>query len=94
MGREREIGTTLERLHLDHKRLLHATSHRWRAAMRAAPRSWDDGPDGAALCHDLFGVGVSEAHGAAPCVRFRCDQPREAEGVALQFVDHPYCHWS
>ena len=28
--------------------------HRWRAAMRAAPRSWDDWT--AALCHDLFGV--------------------------------------
>ena len=52
--------------------------------MRAAPRSWDDGPDGAALCHDLFGVGgVSEAHGAA-CVRFRCGPPRDAEGVVLQ----------
>jgi len=71
----------------------HATCHQWRAAMRAASRSWDDGPDGAALCHGLFGVGVSEAHGAA-CVRFRCGQPRDAEGVALQFVDHPYCHWS
>ena len=37
----------------------------WRAAMRAALRSWDDGPDGAALCHDLFGV----------CVRFRWKRP-------------------
>ena len=93
MGREREVGTALERLLLDHERPLHATSHRWRAAMRTAPRSWDDGPDGAALCHDLFGVGVSEAHGAA-CVRFRCGQPRDAEGVALQFVDNAYCHRS
>jgi hypothetical protein len=75
-GREREVGTALERLHLDHEGPLHATCHRcmavgllfcrlvltlnsnsaWRAAMRAAPRSWDDGLDGAALCHDLFGV--------------------------------------
>ena len=84
MGREREVGTALELLHLDHERPLHATCHRWRAAMRAAARSWDDGPDGAALCHDLFGVGgVSEAHGAA-CVRFRCGPPRDAEGVVLQ----------
>ena len=55
MGREREVDTTLERLHLDHERPLHATCHRWRAAMRAVPRSWDDGLDGAALCHGLFG---------------------------------------
>ena len=50
--------------------------------MRAAPRSWDDGMDGAALCHDLFGVCASAAHGTA-CVRFRCGPPRDAEGVVL-----------
>ena len=33
---EREVGAALERLHLDHERPLHATCHRWRAAMRAA----------------------------------------------------------
>ena len=49
MGREREVGKALERLHLDYERPLHATCHRWRAAMRAAPRSWDDGLDGVAL---------------------------------------------
>ena len=49
MGREREVGKALERLHLDHERPLHATCHRWRAAMRAAPRSWDDRLDGAAV---------------------------------------------
>ena len=70
MGREREVGKALERLHLDHEQPLYATCHRWRATMRAAPRSWDDGHDGAALCHDLFGVCASEAHGAA-CVQFR-----------------------
>ena len=88
---ERGVGTALERLHLDHERPLHATCHRWRAAMPAAPRSWDDGRDGAALCHDLFGVCASAAHGAA-CVRFRCGPPRDAEGVVLRFVDHAYCH--
>ena len=62
---ERGVGAALERLHLDHERPLHATCHRWRAAMPAVPRSWDDGLDGAALCHDLFGV--CAAHGAA-CV--------------------------
>ena len=76
--REREVGAALERLHLDHERPLHATCHRWRAAMPAAPQSWDDGLDGAALCHDLFGVCVSAAHGAA-CERFRCGPPRDAE---------------
>jgi hypothetical protein len=49
VGWEREVGKALERLHLDHERPLHATRHRWRALMRAAPRSWDDGLDGAAL---------------------------------------------
>ena len=42
-----------------------------------------------ALCHDLFGVCASAAHGAA-CVRFRCGPPRDAEGVVLQLVDHAY----
>jgi len=35
--RVREVGKALERLHLDHERPLHATCHRWRAVMRAAP---------------------------------------------------------
>ena len=61
VGREREVGKALERLHLDHKQPLHATCHRWRATMRAAPRSWDDEHDSAALCHHLFGVCASEA---------------------------------
>ena len=43
--------------------------------------------DWTALCHDLFGVRVSEAHGAA-YVRFRCGPPRDAKGVVLQFVNH------
>ena len=67
---EREVGAALERLHLDHERPLHATCHRWRAAMPAAPRSWDDGLDGAALCHDLFGVCASAAHGPARVCAF------------------------
>ena len=33
------VGAALDRLHLDHERPLHATCHRWRAAMPAAPRS-------------------------------------------------------
>ena len=61
---------TLERLHLDHERPLHATraTGRPRGDARGRPRSWDDGLDGAALCHDLFGVCASAAHGPA-CVR-------------------------
>ena len=64
-----------------------------RRSARAAPRSWDDGLDGAALCHDLFGVCASEAHGGA-CVRFRCGPPRDAEDGTrmLQFVDNAYCN--
>ena len=92
---EREVGAALERLHLDHERPLHATCHRWRAALPRVPRSWDDGQDGAALCHALFGVCVSEVHGDA-CVRFRCGPPRDAEDGTrvLQFVDHAYGHRS
>ena len=66
---------------------------RWRAALRAAPRSWGDGLDGAALCRVLFGVRASAAHGAA-CVRFRCGPPRDVEGVVLRSVDNAYCHRS
>ena len=32
-GEERKVGKALERLHLDHERPLHATCHRWRAAL-------------------------------------------------------------
>jgi hypothetical protein len=88
---KREFGAALERLHLDHERLLPAAARCRCTAMPAAPRSWDDGLDGAALCHDLFGVCASAAHGPA-CVRFRCGPPRDAEGVVPQFVDHAYCH--
>ena len=72
---EREAGEALERL----ERPLHETCHRWRTAFSrcSTPRSSDDGLDGAALCHDLFGVCASEAHGEA-CVRFRCGPPRDA----------------
>ena len=40
VGREREVGTALEWLHMGHELPLHATCHRWRAVMCAAPRSW------------------------------------------------------
>ena len=99
MRTEREVGEALERLHLDHERPLHETCHRWRAALPScgAPRSWDDGLDGAALCHDLFGVCAcaSGVNGEA-CVRFRCGPPRDAEDGTrvLQFVDNAYCHRS
>ena len=60
------------------------TYHRWRDAIPAAARSWDDELDCAALCHDLFGVCVGEAHGTA-CVRFLCSPPGDAEDdVVLQ----------
>ena len=78
---EREVGEALQRLHLDHERPLHETCHRWRATLPScgAPRSWDDGLDGAALCHDLFGVCAcaSGVNGEA-CVRFRAISVRPA----------------
>ena len=53
MRTEREVGEALERLHLDHEPPVARG-----AALPScgAPRSWDDGLDGAALCPDLFGV--------------------------------------
>ena len=81
----------LERLHLDHERPLHLTCRWWREQLPAVPGAWDDGLDGAALCHDLFGVCASDTCGAAR-VRFRCSPPRDASGARLQFVDHAYCH--
>ena len=86
-----EASEVLERLHLDHERPLHLTCRWWREQLPVAPQRWDDGLDGAALCHDLFGVCASDVHGAAR-VRFRCGPPRNASGARVQFVDHAYCH--
>jgi hypothetical protein len=61
----------------------------WRAAMRAAPRSWDDGLDGAALCHDLFGVcAVSvEAPGRHQARQRSRDRRARAPGRSSWHVD-------
>jgi hypothetical protein len=68
-----------------------------RGDARGAAVVWDNGLDGAALCHDLFGVCASAVHGAA-CVRFRGGPPRDVEGVVLRCVDHACtaigCSWS
>jgi hypothetical protein len=61
----------LERLHLDHEQDVQVTCDMWRAALPPSPRAWDDGVDGALLCHLLFGVGEDPTHGP-PMVRFRC----------------------
>ena len=94
---EREVGAALERLRIwtTSGRCMRRVPPVGRAAMPAAPRSWDDGLDGAALCHELFGVCASAAHGPA-CVRaFGAARPRDRRGlVVLQFVDHAYCHRS
>ena len=50
-------------LHLDHERPVHLMCARWAKALPAHPASWDDGIDGDALCHDLFGVRDDEQHG-------------------------------
>ena len=81
------MSEALERLHLDHERPLHLTCRWWLEQLPAVPQAWDDGLDGAALCHDFFGVCASDGCGAAR-VPFRCGAPRDASGARLQFVDH------
>ena len=46
----------LKFLHLDHERPVHRICAVWANALPEHPASWDDGVDGGALCHDLFGV--------------------------------------
>ena len=58
-------------LHLDHEQDVQITCDMWRAALPPAPASWDDGIDGALLCHLLFGVVEDPVHGRA-MLRFRC----------------------
>ena len=45
---------TLGELHLDHEHDLVVTCGRSRRALPRAPATWDDGVDGALLCHLLF----------------------------------------
>ena len=98
MTAEREVGAALERLHLDHERPLHASCNVPPVARGNARGAAvvDDGMDGAALCHDLFGV-CARARRTAPRVcafgAVRRATPRVScvEGVVLQFVDHAYC---
>ena len=87
-----DASEALERLHLDHERPLHLTCGRWREQLPPVPSAWDDKlVDGAALCHDLFGVCASATHGAAR-VRFRCGPQRDASGARMRFAEHAYCH--
>ena len=44
------------------------------APLPRAPATWDNGVDGALLCHLLFSVNDNPAHGAA-MLRFRCAGP-------------------
>ena len=70
----------LERLHLDHEQDVRIACDLWQRALPAtAPAAWDDGVDGGLLCHLLFGVDDSAAHGPR-CVRFRCGPPRRGGG--------------
>ena len=88
----KEAKAKLEFLHLDHERPVHLTCARWAAQLPKEPASWDDGLDGAELCHALFGVCDDDVHGAR-CVRFRCG-PRRASGKRVCFAQHSYCHTS
>jgi len=83
----------LEFLHLDHEQPVHRTCSWWSAALPEVPQAWDDGLDGGALCHALFGVGDDEVHGAQ-CVRFRCGPRRGPGGKPVGFAQHSYCHTS
>ena len=74
----------LERLHVDHEQDVQVTCDMWRAARPSAAASWDDGIDGALLCHLLFGVDEHPVHGA-PMLRFRC-------GPSGLGSDAGYCH--
>ena len=57
-----------------------------RGAPAHAPATWNDGVDGALLCHLLFSVNDDPAHGAA-MLRFRCAGPvRGPRGPKY------YCH--
>ena len=83
----------LECLHLDHEWPVHRICAWWDAKLPAHPNSWDDGRDGGALCHALFGVFDDPLHGAR-CVRFRCGPRRKAGGGRVSFVGVAYCHRS
>ena len=56
------------------------------ASLPRAPSSWDDGVDGALLCHLLFSVRYDPAHGAA-MLRFRCGPVPGQHGTKTDF-----CH--
>jgi hypothetical protein len=87
-----DASNKLSCLHLDHEHPVHLTCAQWSAQLADAPQSWDDGVDGGALCHALFGVGES-VHGEA-CVRFRCGPRRDPSGRRMCFAHHSYCHTS
>ena len=78
----------LKFLHLDHERPVHLLCEAWANALPPTPASWDDGVDGGALCHDLFGVDDDERYGARR-LRFRCG-PRVSE----PYAQRAYCHLS
>ena len=83
----------LEFLHLDHEQPLHRTCAWWSDVLPETPHAWDDGLDGGALCHALFGVGDDDMHGER-CVRFRCGPRRDDDGKRVGFAQHSYCHTS
>ena len=81
---------TLGELHLDHEQDLVVTCDMWVQALAALPRApstWDDGVDGALLCHLLFSVHNNPAHGAA-MLRFRCGPMHGQHGTNTNY----WCH--
>ena len=83
----------LEFLHLDHEQPVHRSCAWWMSKLPKEPASWDDGLDGAELCHALFGVCDDDMYGAC-CVRFRCGPRRGGSGARMPFAQHSYCHTS
>ena len=72
---------------LDHEQDLVVSCDMWVQAL-AAPSTWDDGVDGALLCHLLFSVhDEPTAHGAA-MLRFRCGPVHGQHGTKTNY----WCH--
>ena len=88
-----DAGAQLAHLHLDHEQPLHQTCRRWTEQLPVQPRTWDEGLDGGALCHALFGVFDDPVHGAR-CLHFRCGPRRSASGGFVRFAECTYCHTS
>ena len=81
----------LEFLHFDQEQPVHKTYAQWVAQLPPNAAAWDDGINGGALCHTLFGVDDDVVHGVCG-LRFRCGPRIDGSGNRMPFVQHSYCH--